>query len=43
MPELSTPDERAMIIVNYKGDYAMIKGKWTGFQRRTPAVRGTIC
>ncbi|KJH53574.1 hypothetical protein DICVIV_00319 [Dictyocaulus viviparus] len=40
LPHISSPDERAFVIVNKDGDYAIVKGKWTGFSRKQPAAKG---
>uniref|UniRef100_A0A0M3HR55 SHR-BD domain-containing protein n=1 Tax=Ascaris lumbricoides TaxID=6252 RepID=A0A0M3HR55_ASCLU len=40
LPHLSTPDERAFVVMNKDGDYAIIKGRWTGFARKVPAEKG---
>ncbi|VDL79693.1 unnamed protein product [Nippostrongylus brasiliensis] len=40
LPHLSNADERAFVIVNRDGDYAIVKGRWTGFSRKQPAAKG---
>nr|CDJ80361.1 Protein of unknown function DUF1399 domain containing protein [Haemonchus contortus] len=40
LPHLSNADERAFVIVNKDGDYAIVKGRWTGFSRKQPASEG---
>ncbi|EYC04497.1 hypothetical protein Y032_0087g2046 [Ancylostoma ceylanicum] len=40
LPHLSNADERAFVIVNRDGDYAIVKGRWTGFSRKQPATKG---
>ncbi|VDM24562.1 unnamed protein product [Toxocara canis] len=40
LPHLSTPDERAFVILNKDGDYAIVKGRWTGFTRKMHAEKG---
>ncbi|KAK6049230.1 hypothetical protein COOONC_13265 [Cooperia oncophora] len=40
LPHLSNADERAFVIVNKDGDYAIVKGRWTGFSRKQPASKG---
>ncbi|ETN86510.1 hypothetical protein NECAME_05914 [Necator americanus] len=40
LPHLSNADERAFVIVNRDGDYAIVKGRWTGFSRKQPASKG---
>ncbi|VDM59654.1 unnamed protein product [Angiostrongylus costaricensis] len=48
LPHISNADERAFVIVNKDGDYAILKGRWTGFSRKqassqwfiSPATKG---
>lgn len=32
LPHLSSDDERAMVVMNKDGDYAIVKAKWKGFR-----------
>lgn len=34
LPHLSSPDERVFIVLNKEGDFAIVKGRWTGFSRK---------
>jgi hypothetical protein len=40
LPHLSSSDERAIVIVNKDGDFAIVKGRWTGFLRKIPGDKG---
>ncbi len=43
LPHLSSADKRAMVVLNKDGDFAIIKGKWTGFQRHRAPEKGASC
>jgi hypothetical protein len=34
LPNISAADERAFLVMNKDGDFAILKGRWNGFQRR---------
>jgi hypothetical protein len=34
LPNISSFDERAFLVLNKNGDFAILKGRWNGFVRR---------
>lgn len=36
---MSSPDERAMLVMNEAGDCVIVKANWTGFQTRIPGSK----
>lgn len=34
LPHLSSPQERAFVVLNNEGDFGIVKGKWTGFNKK---------
>lgn len=42
LPSLTSPDERAMVVLNRAGDFAVVKARWVGFKKRQVPTSGTV-